>query len=133
MQTLLNPSGWFASLPKTVVQLPGVVDAIDRAHLAGYSGGDEALEAELVAFFAENAVLYIEELAVACDGEAWRMAAHKLKGAARSIGALELGQEAENAEKACGTLLASGGEAEKKQQLDALTAQLDRVRRFFGD
>lgn len=107
-------------------------EPIDRRHLAGYSGGDVALEAELVAYFADNAILYIDELAVAGDAAAWRAAAHKLKGAARSIGALPLGAEAEKAEKACDELLASGSEDKKQQQLDALTAQLERVRNAFG-
>lgn len=110
-----------------------MTDPIDREHLAGYSGGDAALEAELVEFFAENAVLYIEELAAAGDAQAWRMAAHKLKGAARSIGALDLGNEAEKAERAFETLQASGSETEKQRQLDALMAQLERVRSAFDD
>ena len=107
-------------------------DPIDREHLAGYSGGDEALEAELVAFFAENAVLYIEELAVSLDAEAWHAAAHKLKGAARTIGALDLGMEAEKAEKSCDDLLAPGSELAKQQQLDALAAELERVRSAYA-
>lgn len=108
-------------------------DPIDREHLVGYSGGDQALEAELVAFFAENAVLYIEELAVAVDAGAWRAAAHKLKGAARSIGALDLGMEAERAEKACENLLASGSDLARQQQLQALEAELERVRTAYDD
>lgn len=110
-----------------------MADPIDREHLAGYSGGDEALEAELVTFFAENAVLYIEELAAAGDAQAWRAAAHKLKGAARSIGALELGMEAEKAERACDDMLAAGSEEAKRQQLNALTSELERVRGAYGD
>lgn len=109
-----------------------MAEPIDREHLAGYSGGDAALEAELVAFFADNALLYIEELAVAGDAPAWRAAAHKLKGAARSIGALALGSEAEKAERAGEALLAAGAEAEKRRQLEALTAQLERVRGAYG-
>jgi HPt (histidine-containing phosphotransfer) domain-containing protein len=108
-------------------------EPIDREHLAGYSGGDATLEAELVAFFADHAVLYIAELAAAGDALAWRTAAHKLKGASRSIGALELGSEAEKAERACEDLLAAGSEVEKQQQLDALTVQLERVRSVFAD
>lgn len=112
--------------------IPGMAEPVDREHLAGYTGGDKALEAELVAFFAENAVLYIKDLAAAPDAEAWRAAAHKLKGAARSIGAFLLGNEAEKAEKASATLLTAGSEMEKQQQLSALKAELERVRSLFG-
>lgn len=108
-------------------------DPIDREHLAGYSGGDEALEAELVAFFAENALLYIEELAVSGDAEAWHAAAHKLKGAARTIGALDLGMVAEKAEKACDDLLGPGSESARQRQLDELKAELERVRSAYAD
>lgn len=107
-------------------------DPIDREHLAGYSGGDEALEAELVVFFAENAARYIEELAAAGDAQAWRAVSHKLKGAARSIGALDFGMEAERAEKASDNLLAAGSEIPRQQQLDALTAELARIRNAYA-
>lgn len=108
-------------------------DPIDREHLAGFSGGDKALEAELIVFFADNAVIYIEDLAAAADAAAWRAVSHKLKGAARSIGALDLGMEAERAEKVCDTILAAGSESTRQQQLDALTTELERVRNASAD
>lgn len=61
---------------------------IDREFLAGFTGGDDELEAELIGFFVENATLYMTELENAEPGEPWRMVSHKLKGAARSVGAV---------------------------------------------
>lgn len=67
---------------------------LDRAHLRRYSGGDEALEAELFALLTAqmDACLAALRDVSAGDGEAWRRAAHTLKGASRGVGAMALGE-----------------------------------------
>ncbi len=71
---------------------------LDRNQLAQFSGGDVAMEREILGFFHTNASGYIAEMERAGDGDEWEMMAHKLKGAARSIGAMALGEIAEEAE-----------------------------------
>jgi len=70
---------------------------LDRAHLSGFTGGDEDLEEEILGIFAINAPGYLAMLQAAPVTE-WKAHAHKLKGAARSIGAWRLAVEAERAE-----------------------------------
>lgn len=73
---------------------------IDWPYLEEATGGDAALEAEVLALFASQARQYLEVLAAHIDDEDWPAHAHKLKGAARSIGARPLAQAAELSEKA---------------------------------
>ncbi|NVJ97587.1 MAG: Hpt domain-containing protein [Alphaproteobacteria bacterium] len=70
---------------------------LDRGHLNGYTGGDRELAKQVLEIFADNAPGYLDVLSAAdCDN--WRSAAHKLKGAARGIGAWRLARAAERAE-----------------------------------
>jgi len=71
---------------------------LDLDHLARYTGGDPALEAELFDLFTRQAESCLARLAEA-DGERdWKDAAHTLKGAARGIGAMALGEACADAE-----------------------------------
>ncbi|WP_019959667.1 Hpt domain-containing protein [Woodsholea maritima] len=72
---------------------------LDRQHLARYTGGDAALEAELFGLFLRQAETCIERLKIAQNDQAWRDAAHTLKGSARGIGAMALGHACEIAEQ----------------------------------
>jgi len=71
---------------------------LDHEHLSGFTGGDLDFECEVLDIFLNNAPGYLETL---CDeeSEGWRVTAHKLKGAARSIGAWRLARSAERAER----------------------------------
>lgn len=71
---------------------------LDRDHLARYSGGNRALEAEVLSLFAEHAPLYLDALREATTEKAWRQAAHTLKGSARAVGAFRVADRAEWAE-----------------------------------
>ncbi|MGY6627407.1 MAG: Hpt domain-containing protein [Oceanicaulis sp.] len=73
---------------------------LDRAHLAQYSGGDAALEGELFALLDAQIEACTGRMARAAPGEdqAWRDAAHTLKGAARGVGAMQLGEACAAAE-----------------------------------
>ncbi len=70
---------------------------LDREFLRGFTAGDPDLERHLINVFIDHAPSYLENLQLA-DGENWQAAAHKLKGAARSVGAFQLAEAAEKAE-----------------------------------
>jgi HPt (histidine-containing phosphotransfer) domain-containing protein len=73
---------------------------LDRAHLALYSGGDAALEAELFGLLQGQIEACMARMSQAAPGEdqVWRDAAHTLKGAARGVGAMQLGEACAMAE-----------------------------------
>jgi HPt (histidine-containing phosphotransfer) domain-containing protein len=75
---------------------------VDLAHLARYTGGDHALDAEVLTLFTGQTEQLIARLRIHldhADAKGWRDVVHSLKGAARGIGAFELGDAAEAAEK----------------------------------
>lgn len=75
--------------------------AVDLAHLARYTGGDAALNAEILRLFDNQASELVERLQgiiEARDAKSWKTALHTLKGAARGIGAFSLGDAAAAAE-----------------------------------
>jgi HPt (histidine-containing phosphotransfer) domain-containing protein len=80
---------------------PVTHDPIDFVHLARQSGGDEALEAELLALFADQCVRQLSRITDAARDVAQRRdAAHTLKGAALAIGAWEVAEAANEIETA---------------------------------
>jgi HPt (histidine-containing phosphotransfer) domain-containing protein len=65
---------------------------VDLAHLARYTGGDEALNAEVLRLFDEQAtelVSRLQSVLDARDTKSWKHVMHTLKGAARGIGAFK--------------------------------------------
>jgi HPt (histidine-containing phosphotransfer) domain-containing protein len=75
--------------------------AVDLDHLARYTGGDETLNAEVLRLFDCQTVEMVERLRTildARDAKAWKEVTHTLKGAARGIGAFEMGNAAAAAE-----------------------------------
>lgn len=71
---------------------------LDREHLARYTAGDAALEAELFALLTSQMDACVSVLERTRDEGEWRVAAHTLKGAARGVGAMALGQACAAAE-----------------------------------
>lgn len=75
---------------------------LDREHLARYTGGDAGLEAELFGLLDGQIDACVAMLAAAlsaADGrEGWGRATHTLKGAARGVGAMALGDACADAE-----------------------------------
>lgn len=71
---------------------------LDVEHLSGFTGGDPDFECQILAIFVDNAPGYLAALS-GTDDDNWKTTAHKLKGAARSIGAWNLARAAERAEK----------------------------------
>ena len=63
---------------------------VDMAHLARYTGGDSALNAEVLSLFdgqVNELVARLNAILEARDQKSWKEVTHTLKGAARGIGA----------------------------------------------
>lgn len=76
--------------------------AIDVEFLRSVIDDDREFEKELLTIFLENAnrnIVKMEDALKAQDNNAWYMAAHAFKGAAASIGAFNLSQMLEYAQK----------------------------------
>ena len=79
--------------------MPG--QAIDLKHLARYTGGDVALNSEVLGLFTNQAAELIAKLQTVLetrDLKTWKEITHSLKGAARGIGAFGFADAAAAAE-----------------------------------
>ncbi len=104
--------------------------AVDLEHLARYTGGDPALDAEVLQLFLDQSATLMRQLhsvLEARDQKNWREIVHGLKGAARGIGAFSLGDAAQAAE----FLPLAENPAAAAAALKALTARMDTVHRFI--
>ncbi len=75
--------------------------AIDLEHLARYTGGEKDLNGEILRLFdgqITTMVAELNDLLASQDGKRWREIAHTIKGAARGVGAFEMGEAAARAE-----------------------------------
>lgn len=72
-------------------------------NLRELTDGDEDIEKEIFQDFIESSAQLVDELREHCDGgkdnEAWRKAAHALKGIALNLGAFALGDIAKQAQE----------------------------------
>ncbi|MDE2351110.1 MAG: Hpt domain-containing protein [Alphaproteobacteria bacterium] len=74
---------------------------VDLAHLSTYTGGDAALNAEVLQLFVDQAAKLMVQLKSALetgDQKNWYATAHSLKGAARGIGAFAMADAAAEVE-----------------------------------
>jgi HPt (histidine-containing phosphotransfer) domain-containing protein len=74
---------------------------VDLAHLARYTGGDEAINTEVLRLFdaqTSEIVGRLQTILDARDAKSWREATHALKGAARGVGAFAMADAAAFAE-----------------------------------
>ncbi len=82
--------------------MPGA-KPVDLAHLDRYTGGDSRINSEILQLFdgqCRTILAELEELAGSdANNKAWQEISHQLKGAARGIGAFDLGEAAADAEK----------------------------------
>jgi HPt (histidine-containing phosphotransfer) domain-containing protein len=104
---------------------------VDLEHLARYTGGDAALNAEILKLFSDqSAELMIQLQAVLekRDPKRWKEIAHSLKGAARGIGAFALADAAANAEP----VSPARDNLAAVNALQELKAQTEIVQRFIG-
>ena len=77
---------------------------LDLQHLDKYTAGDEVLRCELLSLFSEQLAQQITALRGGCQGDDWMIATHTLKGAARAIGAFQIGETAEALEISSATV-----------------------------
>ena len=89
---------------------------IDIDHLARQTGGDQALERELLMLFAQQCVAHLRTIHASADPKARIDAAHTLKGAARAIGAWQVAEAADLIE----TSLAATDLRRAESAMDAL-------------
>ncbi len=78
-----------------------VSKVIDLDHLARYTGGDKAINAEVMRLFdtqATELVARLQGILDARDAKSWKEVTHTLKGAARGIGAFSMGDAAAHCE-----------------------------------
>lgn len=74
---------------------------VDIDHLSRYTGGDRALNVEVLKLFDSQTtelVGRLRSIVEASDAKSWKEATHTLKGAARGIGAFDLADAAAAAE-----------------------------------
>jgi HPt (histidine-containing phosphotransfer) domain-containing protein len=96
---------------------------VDLAHLSRYTGGDDALNAEVLDLFANQSadlMRQLEAVLATHDRKTWRHITHSIKGAARGIGAFALADAAAEAEPL-------DPAAQAREALDALTAMKARA------
>ena len=74
-----------------------ITGAVDFPYLEQYAGGDQQVVDEVLALFRQQAELWTGLLDPQSEG--WRDAVHTIKGAARGIGAVALGEVCDAAEK----------------------------------
>jgi HPt (histidine-containing phosphotransfer) domain-containing protein len=77
------------------------MNAIDLEHLARYTGGEKDLNGEILRLFdgqITSMVAELNALLASRDSKRWREIAHTIKGAARGVGAFEMGEAAAKAE-----------------------------------
>jgi HPt (histidine-containing phosphotransfer) domain-containing protein len=76
--------------------------AIDFAHLEDFAAGDQQVIDEVLALFREQVELWLRLLDPKAEDQAWRDAAHTLKGSALGVGAHALAEACGAAERAIG-------------------------------
>lgn len=98
-------------------------EPIDFEHLAQYTAGDKALEADLLAEFVTNADGYVARIAAAPGSDDAEIAAHTLKGSAKGIGAFMLAVAAAEAEE-----IKAADDGNGVEILSRLRTEMDRLR-----
>lgn len=88
---------------------------IDLVHLAHQTGGNRALEEEVLQMFLRQSASLARQFPRMVDAEAVKQAAHSIKGAARSVGAIEVANCADKLEE----------HPNEKKNVAALIAEID--------
>lgn len=76
---------------------------IDFNHLEKYVAGDDELRDEILEIFSDQVALLMDQFDVFQVDEEWKNTAHTLKGAARGVGAWNLGEVCQEAESLVGS------------------------------
>jgi len=104
---------------------------VDLDHLARYTGGDRAINAEVMRLFdsqANDLVARLQSILDARDAKSWKEVTHTLKGAARGIGAFAMGDAAARCEP-----LDLSDRAGAAAAIAALKTRADDVQAFIRD
>jgi len=99
-----------------------MADTMDLSQLETMTGGDAELAVEALGIFRQSADMWSRALDPQADAEQWADAAHGIKGAARSVGLMALGDACEVAEQ-----LGREGQATPAQAGVAISAIKDRL------
>ena len=83
-------------------RLRETISPIDLEHLQRYTLSDRELEAELLGLFHTQSEHCLQSLRAAPNVNAWREAAHTLKGSAAGVGAFGVAEAAKLAERLAG-------------------------------
>ena len=105
---------------------------IDLTHLARYTGGDKALNAEILRLFdgqVSEMVGQLRAILAARDAKRWREVTHTIKGAARGVGAFAMGDAAAAAEPVDLVL----APAKAAAAIDTLPREGDAVQLFIAE
>ena len=105
---------------------------IDLDHLARYTGGDRALNAEILKLFDGQVTQMVGQLRgilAARDAKRWREVTHTIKGAARGVGAFAMGDAAAAAEPVDVTIAQARGE----EVIDVLAREGHAVQLFIAE
>ncbi|HEY1749748.1 MAG TPA: Hpt domain-containing protein [Caulobacteraceae bacterium] len=90
---------------------------VDFAYLEGFAAGDDEVIDEVLALFREQSEIWGAMLRP--ENEGWRDGVHTLKGAARGVGAFQLGDACQACEAA-----GAGGLTTVQDALDAALADI---------
>jgi HPt (histidine-containing phosphotransfer) domain-containing protein len=104
---------------------------VDLVHLSRYTGGDPALNAEILQLFSGQAaelILKLQTVLEARDLKGWKEITHSLKGAARGIGAFTMADAAAYAEPA----LPAPDNTTAIRALQELKREAEAVQLFIG-
>ncbi len=104
-------------------------EPIDRAHLSRYTLGSPILEREILSLFLAQLPLSIEQLRFAATDREWQIAAHTIKGSAKSVGAGGIAALAVEAEQTSGF----ADEQERDRLLAALESACDMVQSYVDE
>jgi HPt (histidine-containing phosphotransfer) domain-containing protein len=105
---------------------------VDLSHLARYTGGDRALNSEILRLFdgqVGEMVTQLLSILQQRDARKWREVTHTIKGAARGVGAFAMGEAAANAEP----VDPSTSPDRAIQVIEALRIQGEAVQAFIAD
>ena len=105
--------------------------AIDLEHLARYTGGDTALNAEILRLFDSQASELVGRLRAildARDAKSWKEVTHTIKGAARGVGAFALADAAAACER-----VGFDDHRVTQQAIDQVNAEAEAVQNFIRD
>ena len=106
----------------------GVASPIDLEHLQRYTLSDRELETELLGLFHTQSEQCLQSLRAAPNVNAWREAAHTLKGSAAGVGAFAVAEAAKLAERLAG----GPGDPDADRCLQVLEDRVRAAQRFIA-